>query len=128
MIAIAGGIGGLLGGLLVALPYAAWDKSPRPLVLGGAATGVIGGALTLPAVVLCGAWLSPLVSSTLFWCLVGFLAGLIAQHLSVATAQKSEVIEVGEQMPSWIFVRLLPLLAVVTFLLWVFLVQRSIRY
>jgi hypothetical protein len=132
VIAIAGGLGGLLGGLLVALPYPASDKSPRVLILGGVATGALGGGFALPAVVLCGEWLSPLASSTLFWCLVGFLAGLGAHRLSAATVRRTEsgdksseeVIHPNE----WVRVRLLPLLAVVGFLFYVYLVMAATRY
>jgi hypothetical protein len=128
-IALTGGIGGLLGGLLVALPYAASDTSPRVLILGGAGTGIVGGALVLKVVVLCGEWLNPLASSTIFWCFVGFLAGLGAYRLSATTAHETRADEFSwQQLREWLFVRLLPLLALVAFLLHTYFVIDATRY
>lgn len=132
VIAIAGSIGGLLGGLLVAFPYPVSDKTPRVLILGGTATGAIGGALALPAMILFGRWLNPLASSTLFWCFVGFLAGLGAHRLSVAAVRRAEQADKHTEEEAdpgrWVLVRALPLLAVVAFLIHIILVMTTTRY
>jgi hypothetical protein len=137
VIAVAGALGGLLGGLFIGLSYEPSDPTPRILVIGGAATGALGGSFTLPTVSLCLEWIDPLTSSTLLWCIVGFCAGVSAYRWSSRTPEPSAQVDAydwdAEPAPasegnrSWGLVRLLPFLATLLAVL-IFLAIITTRY
>jgi hypothetical protein len=131
-IALAGAFGGVLGAALVGLMYPPAHRTPRLLARIGVLTGTFGGALTVPAIILCRDWISPLASSTLLWCLVGFVAGLRAHRLSLrSTEPLSEEGGHGPYAPrfsDWVVVRLFPALALLGLVCWVIITVRTTRY
>jgi hypothetical protein len=128
VIAVTGALGGVFGGLYGGLIYEASDPTPRVLVLGGAVVGAVGGALTIPTVILCREVVNPLTSSTLLWCAIGYFTGRIAYRLSLWWS-KPAVPSVPDDeddwaaprhgrerngAQEWVRVRLLPVLAMAT--------------
>ncbi len=123
LIAFAGAFGAVLGALLVGLLYAASTKTPKVLALGGSLMGIVGGVFTIPTVIVCREWVSPLASSAILWTFIGFFAGLRAYRLSQWRPEPSKREAEGEeptdqlgaryqQVRAWIIIRLLPLLAI----------------
>ena len=84
-------MGAVYGSLIIGLTNHPASSVPLLLGMGGAVTGTIGGALTVPTVILCREWLSPLASSTLLWCAVGFCAGLVAYRFADTPGQRFQV-------------------------------------
>jgi hypothetical protein len=137
-IAFLGALGGVFGGLFVGLIYDAADPTPRVLVLGGAAVGALGGTVTIPTVILCREVISPLASSTLLWCAVGYGTGRIAYRLSLrkSNSPPGDEDEWVAQMSArernktaeWVYVRLLPVLALLGWGCCVFFTLLTTRY
>ncbi len=135
VIAGVGAVAGLITGLMVGLHH---DGHKPSVALGllGAITGVVGGSLTIPTVILFRAWLSPLASTSLLWAIVGFVVGVVSWKLSPWLAATSEAVETTEEQraKSDPFRRLiarlclLVLLALGSFLLLALLTISTTRY
>ncbi|AMV24139.1 hypothetical protein VT84_07065 [Gemmata sp. SH-PL17] len=131
-------IAGLIAGAVAGLLRGGSERDTVAATFGaiGVLMGVIGGGLSVPAVVALSEWLHPIVSSSIPWALAGLIAGLIGydwsqwEQPSVPFAGENEGVEIApsrriewllrqpeRELRDWPLFRVLPVLIVTAFVL-----------